>query len=260
MIRTNNRNTHNTKTNLKICFSDKTDAWISQTTKATLIENSKTFLETPWLWRNSSYALSKLSGDIINEHLLRNATNREQGTIFVTPHFGSWEYVGLLTAAHCDLMIMYAPPKLPYLHQMAHRGRGSTGATLIETTAGSFKTLIQHLKRGGAIGVLPDQVPTGGGGVHVPFFGRLAYTSTLVAKLAYKHHCRIVICYSLRNHGNRFDSYYYEAPEELYNSNEKLATQALNQYIERLVAQTPEQYLWSYKRFKRPAAGDEYPY
>lgn len=234
--------------------------WLLQTTKSTLVENSKTLLETPWLWRNSSFALTDLCGDIVNESLLTQAASNQQGTIFVTPHFGSWEYVGLLTAARCDLMILYAPPKLRYIHELARTGRGSTGAKLIETTASSIKTLIKHLQHGGAIGILPDQVPPGSGGVYVPFFGRLAYTSTLVAKLASKYQCKIVICYSLRNKNNQYDSYYHVAPKALYDSDEKVATLVLNQYIEKLVTQLPEQYLWSYKRFKQPAPGDNYPY
>ena len=109
---------------------------------------------------------------------------------------------------------------------------------------------------------MPDQVPSGNGGVYAKFFGRLAYTSTLVSKLAGKYHCDIVFCYSLRRckPSLRYDTYYYAAPKEIYNLDEQAAAQTLNKFIETCVLSAPEQYLWSYKRFKRPAPSDSYPY
>ena len=258
----NSRNRHIASTNIEICFPLKEVDWRNSLLKKSLRENSKTLLESLWLWRNSTYALSKLCGDITNQHLLDEANTKNQGTIFVTPHFGSWEYAGLLTASCCDLMILYAPPKIKYLHQLSYHGRSSTGAQLIETTSVSLKTLIAHLKQGGSIGVLPDQVPSGNGGVYAKFFNRLAYTSTLVSKLASKYQCNVVFCYSLRRNkpSLHYDSFYYAAPQQLYDRNEQTSAQALNKFIENCVLQTPEQYLWSYKRFKSPAPTDDYPY
>ena len=43
--------------------------------------------------------------------------------------------------------------------------------------------MIRALRRGEAVGLLPDQVPPEGMGVWAPFFGRPAYTMTLAARL-----------------------------------------------------------------------------
>ena len=43
--------------------------------------------------------------------------------------------------------------------------------------------MIRALRRGEAVGLLPDQVPPEGLGVWAPFFGRPAYTMTLAARL-----------------------------------------------------------------------------
>ena len=256
-----NRNRHIAQANLKICFPEKEQAWRNNLVKQSLQENSKTLLESLWLWRHSSYALTQLRGQIFNEHLLKNAKEKNRATIFVTPHFGSWEYAGLLTASNCNLMIMYAPPKLDYLHKLSYAGRSSTGAQLIEAKSAGLKTLVSHLKNGGSVGILPDQVPAGKGGVYAPFFSRLAYTTTLVGKLASRFNCEIVFCYSLRNFEDklRFDTYYFQASKELYND-EETSTQALNKFIEECIAKAPEQYLWSYKRFKQPPPNTANPY
>ena len=256
---TNNRNRRVAEVNINLCFPNKDQTWRKDLLNESLQENSKTLLESLWLWRNSSRALSQLCGNIKNEHLLDNANDRNRGTIFVTPHFGSWEYAGLLTASRCNLMIMYAPPKSALLHRLSRQGRSSTGAQLIDIASTSLKTLISHLKKGGSIGILPDQVPTGNGGVYAPFFNRPAYTTTLVGKLADRFNCDIVFCYSLRRNDSRlrYDTYYHAAPKEIYS--QESAT-ALNRYIEECIANAPAQYLWGYKRFKRPPPELSNPY
>ena len=256
-----NRNRHIAEVNLNICFPDKDHTWRNDLLKKSLQENSKTLLESLWLWRHSSHALTQLRGRVFNENLLKDAKEKNKATIFVTPHFGSWEYAGLLTASNCNLMIMYAPPKLDYLHKLSYEGRSSTGAQLIETNSAGLKTLVNHLKGGGSVGILPDQVPVGNGGVYAPFFSRLAYTTTLVGKLANRFNCEIVFCYSLRNHENklRFDTYYFSVGKEL-NKNDMTSAQALNTFIEECISKAPEQYLWSYKRFKKPPPNTADPY
>ena len=258
---TNNRNRRIARVNLQICFPDKDNVWRHNLLERSLKENSVTMLESLWLWRHSSQVPSELCGTITNEHLLTNAGEKNKATIFVTPHFGSWEYAGLLTASRCDFMILYAPPKLRSLHELSVRGRSSTGARLIEASPAGIKTLVSHIRNGGSVGILPDQVPSGMGGVYAPFFGRMAYTTTLVGKLASRFDCEIVIGYSLRRTGSKacFDTFYYSAPKELY-ADEKESAISLNNLIEKFIMNAPEHYLWSYKRFKRPPAGVKNPY
>ena len=47
---------------------------------------------------------------------------------------------------------------------------------------GGVRQMMRALKRGEAVGLLPDQVPPEGMGVWVPFFGKPAYTMTLAAR------------------------------------------------------------------------------
>jgi len=260
LFKFNNRNKHIAQVNIDICFTQLNHAKKQRLLKNTLQENGKTLIECFWLWRHPQKVLGPLLGNIKNYELLKRAS--EQGTIFVTPHFGSWEFIGLLTAAHCDLLILYAPPKSKHIEMLSCRGRSSTGATVISTNKLNAKHLIKHIKNGGSIGVLPDQVPDGNGGVYSSFFGRQTYTSTLVCKLAKKLQCPIIFGFALRNtqQSLRYDAYYYEASKEIYSDDINQATDTLNKSIEGFVNTAPEQYIWGYKRFKNPAPGDAYPY
>ena len=255
-FRFKNRNKHIAKTNLALCFPDYSDNQRRDLLEKTLVENAKTLLEAFWLWRHAR-VLERIS-KIENEHLLERASR--QGAIFVTPHFGSWELMGLLTAARADLLILYAPPKSACLEKLSCQGRRATGAATVSTQRLNIKKLIRHIKKGGSIGILPDQVPTGNGGLYSPFFGRLAYTGTLVCKLARRLKCPVVFGFALRTGGKKFNACYYEAPADIFNDDLYLASRALNNTIEQFILKAPEHYVWSYKKFKNPAPGDHYPY
>ena len=259
---TKNRNKRVADINLSICFPDLAPEEHQQLLNKSLIENAKTLLEAFWLWKHPHQALNKHLADIKNEHLLMRAKDSDKGTIFVTPHFGSWEYIGLLTAAHTDLWILYAPPKSAYIEKLSCMGRSGTGGNVVSTTNLNLKDLIQHLKKGGSVGILPDQVPEGHGGEYAEFFNKKAYTSTLVCKLANKLKCHVVLCYALREptRQTQYNAYYFDAPQEMFDNDSAKAVASMNQCIEEYILSSPENYIWGYKRFKNPAPGDANPY
>ena len=237
-----NRNKRIALINLSLCFPQLNKTAQRKLLCNSLQENAKTMLETFWLWKHPHKALDKHLGKIKNEQLLVRSNNSKKGTIFITPHFGSWEFIGLLTAKYCNLWIIYAPSKSHYIDQLSRKGRTSTGAKIVSTTELNLKSLIQHLKTGGSVGILPDQVPDGKGGVYAEFFHRKAYTSTLACKLAEKLKCHVVLGYAIRNtkHPKQYDSYYFDAPQDIYSEDIKKAVYSMNQCIEKFVLNSPE--------------------
>ena len=257
-----NRNRRIASINLSLCFPDLNKSDHRKLLNKSLRENAKTLLETFWLWKHPQQALTRHQGDIKNEHLLQRATHSSRGTILITPHFGSWEFSGLLAASYCDLWIIYAPSKSLYIDQLSCLGRTTTGAKVVSTTELNLKDLMQHLKTGGCVGILPDQVPDGKGGEYANFFHRKAYTTTLVCKLAARLNCHVVFGYTLRNpqHSYLYDTYTFDAPPEIYSDDTQKAVACMNKTIETYILTSPENYIWGYKRFKHPAPGDTDPY
>ncbi len=113
---------------------------------------------------------------------------------------------------------------------------------------------MKALKRGDSIGVLPDQVPALGGGVTADFFGQPAYTTTLIGKLQKSTGAPIVAVSARRlPRAAGFALKFYPLPGTLP-ANAAAAARALNALQEQVIAECPEQYLWSYNRFKQPKA------
>jgi KDO2-lipid IV(A) lauroyltransferase len=107
--------------------------------------------------------------------------------------------------------------------------------------------------------VLPDQVPGLGDGEWVDFFGRPAYTMTLLARLQQASGAAIVFCYAERLANGEGYELHFDALADPLPEDPKAAARVVNERVERLVASCPAQYLWGYNRYKRPAGAPPPP-
>ena len=112
--------------------------------------------------------------------------------------------------------------------------------------------MAKALKKGEAIGLLPDQVPQEGEGVWAQFFGAPAYTMTLSAKLHNMTGAPIILTFAERLPDARGYVVRFAAFEEELGSDAVQQAVAINRSMEKLIACAPAQYFWSYNRYKQP--------
>jgi KDO2-lipid IV(A) lauroyltransferase len=98
--------------------------------------------------------------------------------------------------------------------------------------------------------VLPDQVPSAGDGAWVEFFGRPAYTMTLIGRLCEALDPAVFIAAARRLPRGR--GYAIEVEPIAGGAGGEGGMRRMNEAIERLVRKHPDQYLWSYNRYKQP--------
>ena len=130
-----------------------------------------------------------------------------------------------------------------------HAGRERGQMKLAAADLGGVRQLLKTLKRGEIIGVLPDQVPGNGEGEWVPFFGRPAYTMTLIGRLIESSGAAVVMCHSERL--ARGVGYALHFTSLTFNGASSIPRQ-MNTALEALIRAHPEQYMWSYNRYKVP--------
>ncbi len=231
--------------NLALSQLANTPAALEALKRANIRELGKSMLETFAIWQKDEATLQGLVKNVYGWEVVDAALDKKQGIIFLTPHLGCFEITPIFYGARHPITVLYRPPKLKLFHEMIKRGRGRTGVTLAEANAGGVRKLMQALKRGEAVGILPDQVPKTGEGEWVEFFGEPAYTMSLASKLANKTQATVIMAFGERlPEGQGFDIHLTAV--------DSIATPALlNQAIEQQIAQKPEQYLWSYNRYKR---------
>ena len=175
-----------------------------------------------------------------------------KGIIFVTPHLGSFDIAGRYLASRLPVTFLYRPPKLAWAADMMNAGRERGQARMASADMLGVRALLRTLKQHGNVAILPDQAPGAGDGVWADFFGRPAYTMTLVARLQHITGAPIVLFYGQRLPGCQGYALHLE-PLAALSSDKHAAASDLNAAVERLIAHCPAQYLWSYNRYKTPS-------
>ena len=182
-----------------------------------------------------------------------------RGLLILTPHLGCFEVCAQAYAqrwgAQQPITVLYRPARQPWLRELVASSRDRPGLRAVPADLGGVRQMLRALKRGEAVGLLPDQVPPEGMGVWAPFFGREAYTMTLAARLAQQSGAALLLCWGERLPGGRgyvvhFEPFGEGLPREVQAQAESAAV--INRAMERLILQAPQQYLWGYHRYKAP--------
>ncbi|WP_269531789.1 lysophospholipid acyltransferase family protein [Chitinimonas sp. BJYL2] len=175
--------------------------------------------------------------------------------IFVTPHLGGFDIAGRYVSSRLPfpLTAMYRPPKLSWLEPLMQAGRMRDNAKTAPATAAGVRLLMKALKQGEATVILPDQAPGAGEGVWAPFFGKPAYTMTLLPRLAQATNAAVLFFYAERLDWGRGFRVHIEPMTSEFSGDKDADARLLNQHVEKLIRRSPDQYLWSYNRYKQPA-------
>ena len=190
------------------------------------------------------------------------AKARQRAIIFVTPHLGCYDIAGRYLQSRIPVTALYRPPKQAWLEPLMQQGRVRGGGNTAAADAGGVRALLKILKAGGNIIILPDQVPApgqGGDGVWADFFGRPAYTMTLLPRLALSTDAAVLFFFAERLPRGAGYHVHIEPMSEAYSRDKLIAARQTNAMVERLVAMAPSQYLWGYNRYKQPAGAPAAP-
>jgi KDO2-lipid IV(A) lauroyltransferase len=220
---------------------------------AAAAEAGKGGLETLRVWFASDAALASMVREVRGWEAVEAARRAGRGLILVSPHMGSFElFVAFLFLRGCRSTALYRPHRHALVQDMIERGRGRF-VRLAPAGLSGVRALLAALRRREIVFVLPDQVPTGGQGQWLPFFGRMAYTMTLVGRLTAQMETETFMVFGERlPRGRGFRLHFLPPAPPLAGSVEERA-RAINENVESLVRMHPAQYLWGYNRYKVPA-------
>ena len=222
-------------------------------------ESGKAFTELLVAWLRPPEEVAALVRDCRGWDSVERALVRGHGIIFVTPHLGCFDIAGRYLTSRLPVTFMYSPPKIKWAEKLMDEGRSRMNATLAPSDRGGVRLLLKALKQGGNICILPDQAPSQGEGVWADFFGRPAYTMTLIGRLQQATSAEVLMFFGERmpdGAGYRVWIKPLAAPLE---ADSPHAARQLNAAVEDLVRQCPAQYLWSYNRYKTPAGAPPPP-
>ena len=195
--------------------------------------------------------------DMVNEACAMSAYARGKGIVFLTPHQGCFEMsvqdgARRWAGEHGDITVLYRPARQGWLAEILETARNRPGVSAVPTTLSGVRQMIKALRKGSAVGLLPDQVPPNGLGIWSPFFGRDAYTMTLAARLVLQTGAAVIVARCERKSWGRGYTLYLEELPVPESQTLEATVQQINAAMEATIRQCPQQYLWGYGRYKQP--------
>ena len=191
------------------------------------------------------------------EHLAA-ARADDRGVILVSGHFTTLEVCGRLLCDHVPLAGMYRPYGQPAMEWAVRRGRERYAAQMFAKQ--DVRGAVRHLKRGGLLWYAPDQDPSRGDSVHVPFFGQSAHSLTSTHQLARLSGAAVVVFEHARRDDGGYTLRLWPAFEGFPSADATVDTARVMAAIEAMARAAPAQYLWIHRRFKRRPEGIADPY
>jgi KDO2-lipid IV(A) lauroyltransferase len=219
-------------------------------------ESGKQVMELAWVWTcTPQRILARTQTE--NPEVLEAALQQDRAILMLTPHLGCFEAIGRSYMASNQgrarpMLALYREPRKSFLRPLFTQARASGGLLLAPADLHGVRLMIKSLREHGVVGLLPDQVPSRGEGVWAPFFGRPAYTMTLPARLARAHDALVLLVFARRLPAGQGYRIYWQQLDDGLDGDPLADATRLNRAMERLVLRCPEQYLWSYNRYKVP--------
>ena len=208
--------------------------------------------ELPRLWLGAPVPVR-----IEGEPCVEQAWAAGRGVVFLTPHLGCFEMSAQAVATRWSaqqgpITVLYRPARQAWLAKVMETARNRPGMQAVPTTLAGVRQMIKALRRGEAVGLLPDQVPPEGLGVWSPVFGKEAYTMTLAARLALQTGATVLLVRCEREPMGRGFVMYAEPLPQPLDADLETAVRQVNEAMEHVIRQCPGQYLWGYGRYKQP--------
>ncbi|KEA62482.1 Lipid A biosynthesis lauroyl acyltransferase [Marinobacterium lacunae] len=250
-----------TRTNLDICFPNLDDVSRETLLQKSLEHTGCSLAETGMSWFWSPTRALKTVKNVVGEELIAEELSAGRGILLIAPHLGNWEVMNLYLAKHYPVTAMYKPPKYKVLNNLILKRRARLGSQMAPADAKGVRMVMKALRKGGLVGILPDQEPERSGGVYAPFFGEPALTMKLLPQLAAQTGVKVFCGYGKRLPDGEGYELRFSAAEPGVGSKDLVeAATAMNASIERCVNECPEQYQWEYKRFNTREDRSKGPY
>lgn len=186
---------------------------------------------------------------------LEEATAAGRGLFLLTAHLGSWEVAALAIghALESGIAVVGRPLDNRLLDAELESLRRRFGNRVL-SKRGSARDILREVRGGGAVGILIDQRARDGEGIRVPFFGRPAVTTPVLARMADRTEALVVPVFCPRTGPERYEvelgpplDVRELAPAE---RGEAPLTARLTAILEASIRRRPEQWLWYHDRWR----------
>ncbi|MEF2071466.1 lipid A biosynthesis lauroyl acyltransferase [Consotaella aegiceratis] len=245
------------KTNLRLAFPDKDEAWIDGIVRANWGQMGRLaaeyiFLDELFDFDPTSAEPGVVEVDGVDRFV--ELRDRQGPIVFFTGHLGSFELLPICAATFgLKVTALFRPPNNRFIARRVLATRKTRSGKLVPSKAGAAWALASTLENHGAVGMLVDQKFRKG--VPTQFFGRSCRTNPLLPKLVRQFGCEVYPARSIRLPNGRYRLELQprlDLPRDGDGAIDIAAScQLLNDVVEGWVREHPEQWMWFHRRWDR---------
>ena len=226
---------------------------LSSSDKKKIIKNmwknyGKTFIEYIFLnkFRKNNYHIN-----LIGEENLLQVSQNQKPVIFISGHFANFELMSMeITKHNISLATIYRPLNNIFLNPfMEYLRKKYVCKNQIKKGLSGVKQAMEYINKNYSIALMIDQRV--GESERLNLFGKQAHTTTMPAQLSIKFNLDIIPVFIKRKLNDQFLIEFKEKiSPKIYKNNKREITEKLNQVLEQMIRDNPDQWIWSHDRWK----------
>ena len=180
--------------------------------------------------------------------------NENCGVILLSAHFGNWEYVAASVGIRVGIpfKVVVKPQRNSFVTKWMNKVRTKWGNEVVSLGI-SIRQIYKELKEKNIVAMVADQRGPAEG-LRVTFFGRKIAIYPGPAIMSLKTNAPIIYGINIRQPGYNYKTHLYEIDKTNLPEDEEEKIIELSQrhttYLEKIIRENPEQWLWMHKLWK----------
>ncbi|GIV46132.1 MAG: acyltransferase [Ignavibacterium sp.] len=207
-------------------------------------------LYLPWMKESEM----KNAVEIENLNLITEKNNLGNGVILLSAHFGNWEYIAASASLQLNkkFYIIVKNQRNKLVNDWMNRMR-TRWLNEVVTLGVSVRNIYAVLKNNGIAAMVADQRGPEEG-LKLEFFGKKTSVYTGPAVLSLKTGAPIIFGIPVRQKDFTYKATLIELDQtnlpDDFDEKVKIITKRMIRYLEKIISQNPEQWLWMHRRWK----------
>ena len=198
------------------------------------------------------FRYQKQNENIIIEgrEILEDIKKNNQKVVFISGHFSNFELMAMeIEKVGINLAAIYRPLNNIFLNFIMEKIRKKyICQNQIKKGIGGVKELLKLYKKGYSTALMIDQRVSEG--IKATFFNEEAFTTTIPAQLVKKFNTPVVPIFIERFDNIKFKMIVHKPLIFSDNVSIEDITLKLNQILEKMILENPEEWIWSHNRWK----------
>jgi lauroyl-KDO2-lipid IV(A) myristoyltransferase len=260
LFRRNKKRFHIAKTNLSLCFPDKSQAEIDEMVYSLFRAQARATIQYPLLWWNPRSLLER-SIEVVGLEQVEAVKARGENAIILLCHSASLDVAIAAISMRIKSSGHYKPVRNALVDWLIANRRIRFGG-IIFTRDDGLRPLIKSIRNGRVL-IYPGDEDLGEVSKceFASFFGVQKATVPVLGRLAKMTHAKVFTCISYYDfERSRYVVKLLPDTQALTGDDDSADAQVMNAAIEQAVSHCPEQYLWTLRLFQTRPDGESSVY